>query len=65
MKVNKTIELPNGTVQFQGEITEEELDTVIMYGLNTLLALGAIKTTSAIPSLLEEDDDDEEDSTLQ
>jgi hypothetical protein len=67
MKVEKTIELPDGSLTFQGELTAQELDTVIMYGLNTLLALGALK-----PTVVEVDDEDqldlfdlEGDDTLQ
>lgn len=65
MKVNKTIELPNGTVQFQGELSEEELDTVLAYGLNTLLALGAINTTMSPQQLLDTDNEDEGSTKLQ
>ena len=61
MKVDKTIELPNGTVQFQGELSAEELDTVLAYGLNTLLALGAINTTMSPQQLLDTDNEDEEE----
>lgn len=42
MKVNKTIETPNGPITFQGELTNEELDLVIEVGLNFLLAQGAL-----------------------
>lgn len=66
MKVEKTVELPNGTVTFQGELTDSELDTVITYGLNTLLALGALKPTVITSDALEEfEEDEDKDSTLQ
>lgn len=45
MKVEKTIELPDGSLTFTGVLEGEELDTVITYGLNTLLILGVIKPT--------------------
>lgn len=70
MKVNKTIEMPDGSLTFQGELTAQELDTVIMYGLNTLLALGALKPT-VVEVDGEEDDgqldlfDSDGDETLQ
>lgn len=45
MIINKTVEMPDGTLTFQGELSATELDTVIQYGLNTLFALGALKST--------------------
>lgn len=69
MLVNKTIEMPDGTITFQGELKAAELDTVIMYGLNTLLALGALKPTIITEEGEEEqmelELDDDESSTLQ
>ena len=44
MIINKTVEMPNGSVTFQGELNAQELDTVLQYGLNTLFALGALQT---------------------
>lgn len=55
MKVDKTIEMPDGTLTFQGELTGQELDMVIMYGLNTLLALGVVT-----PTIINEDGEEEE-----
>lgn len=43
MKIDKCVEIADGTLQFKGELNSEELDTVIQYGLNTLFALGVIK----------------------
>lgn len=54
MKVDKTIEMPDGSLTFQGELKAEELDMVIMYGLNTLLALGALKPTVIMEDKSEE-----------
>jgi hypothetical protein len=44
MQVNKTIQTPEGTVQFQGELTQAELDMVLTIGLSMLLYQGAIKS---------------------
>lgn len=57
MKVNKTVEMPNGSVTFTGELEAQELDTVLQYGLNTLLALGALKTTTVYEDQLVEGND--------
>lgn len=46
MLVNKTIEQENGSVTFEGELSQEELDLVLTMGLNYLLAHGAIPFTS-------------------
>jgi len=42
MKIDKEIELPMGRVHFVGELTEEELDTVITLGLAMLLHSGKL-----------------------
>ncbi len=46
MLVNKSIETPQGTVKFEGELEQKELDFVLKIGLNTLLAAGAIPFTT-------------------
>jgi hypothetical protein len=46
MLINKSIETENGTVKFQGELEQEELDFILKIGLNTLLQMGAIPFTS-------------------
>ena len=46
MLINKSIETENGTVKFQGELEQEELDFILKIGLNTLLQMGAIPITS-------------------
>lgn len=45
MKIDTCVEIADGTLQFKGELNQQELDTVIQYGLNTLFALGIIKPT--------------------
>jgi hypothetical protein len=46
MLVSKSIETEKGTVKFEGELEQNELDFVIKIGLNTLLQLGAIPFTT-------------------
>jgi len=46
MLVNKTIETDKGTVKFEGELEEAELDLVLRIGLNYLLANGALPFTT-------------------
>jgi hypothetical protein len=45
MLVNKSIETPQGTVVFEGELSEQELDFVLKVGLNFLMQAGAIPMT--------------------
>ena len=40
MLINKTIETQDGTVEFKGNLLDEELDFVIEVGLNVILAQG-------------------------
>ena len=42
MKVDKSLEGPNGTVQFQGELSSEEVDVILGVGLNFLMQQGAL-----------------------
>lgn len=42
MEVRKTIETEQGTVKFEGQLTQEELDFVLTVGLNELLQQGAL-----------------------
>jgi hypothetical protein len=46
MLVNKSIETENGTVKFEGELEQNELDFVLKIGLNVLLTQGAIPYTT-------------------
>lgn len=46
MLVSKSIETPQGTVKFEGELEQVELDFVLKIGLNTLMQMGAIPFTS-------------------
>lgn len=45
MLVSKTIEMPDGTVKFEGELAPEELDMVLQVGLNWLLQQGVLPIT--------------------
>jgi hypothetical protein len=42
MLVNKSIETPEGTVKFEGELEQKELDFILKIGLNVLLTQGAL-----------------------
>ena len=42
MEINKTFKTAEGTVKFQGELSQEEADFVIQVGLNWLLQQGAL-----------------------
>lgn len=42
IEVNSTFKTPQGTVQFSGELSQEEADFVIKTGLNYLLSQGAL-----------------------
>lgn len=46
MLVSKSIETEHGTVKFEGELEQHELDFVLKIGLNTLLKMGAIPFTT-------------------
>ena len=41
MLVSKTLETPEGTVKFEGELTQEEANLVIECGLSFLFQAGA------------------------
>lgn len=42
MEVKKVLKTKNGTVKFEGELSESEHDFVLSVGLNTLLEAGAL-----------------------
>lgn len=42
MNVDKVLELPDGKVTFQGELSASEVQAIISVGLNTLLSKGAM-----------------------
>lgn len=42
MKITKTVELPDGKVQFIGELEGGQLDAVLTVGIETLLKLGVM-----------------------
>ena len=46
MHVNKSLETPEGTVKFEGELEPKELDLVLKIGLNYLLQMGALPFTT-------------------
>ncbi len=49
MKISKTLELNGEGVQFEGELSEAELDMVIGIGLNYLLQKGLLPFKSVNP----------------
>jgi hypothetical protein len=53
MLVNKSIETEKGTVKFEGELEQNELDFVLKLGLNLLLTQGAIPFTTAAKADME------------
>lgn len=58
MQINKAIETEQGTVKFEGELSQKELDVVLGIGLNYLLVKGAIANVTVV-------DDQENPDTLQ
>lgn len=44
MQISKSIETPEGTVKFEGEISGMELDIVLQVGLLTLMSRGVIQS---------------------
>lgn len=44
MKINKTIEMEDGVVKFEGELSEEEFNIVVEAGLAILLRMGVLST---------------------
>lgn len=59
MKIDTTLEKPDGTLQFTGELTGKELTAVVNYGLNTIFLLGLIKNVQIV------DEEDEPGETMQ
>lgn len=49
MKVDSSLETPDGSVKFKGELNSAEVDLIISVGLNALLLAGALpmKVTKA------------------
>ena len=47
MQVNKLLKTSEGTVKFEGELTEEEHEFVVNIGLATLMEQGAIPFVTA------------------
>lgn len=48
MKIDKAINTPEGTVQFQGELTADEVNFMVDWFLNTMLAHGALPFASVM-----------------
>lgn len=46
MLISKSIETEQGTVKFEGELEQNELDFILKIGLNTLLQMGSIPFTT-------------------
>lgn len=42
MEINKTVETPDGSVTFQGVLNADEVEFLISYAIQTLLAKGAL-----------------------
>jgi hypothetical protein len=40
MLVKKSVETPKGTVQFEGELSQQELDAVLQIGLSVIFMRG-------------------------
>lgn len=47
MQISKSIETPEGTVKFEGEISGKELDIVLQFGLLSLMSKGVIQAIVA------------------
>lgn len=54
MKISKSVETEDGTIQFAGELSPDEVEFIIGIGLNYLVKTGAIpfKVTSSGSSQL-------------
>lgn len=42
MKIDNVFETPEGKLHFTGELTQKELEAVVMVGLNYMFRVGAI-----------------------
>lgn len=47
MKVSQSVVLPEGVVQFEGELSQKEADLVVEIGLNYLIRAGAFPAVTA------------------
>lgn len=60
MKVNQSVELENGVVQFQGELSQQEADAILTMGLTMALANGAFpEVTKALFEAQKQDEADQ------
>ena len=64
MKIDTTVERPDGSLQFSGVLEGEELTAVINFGLNTIYALGLIKASNITYENEEDDEGEEEDGEI-
>jgi len=46
MKISKTIETPDGGMEFKGELNQEETDFMVEWFLNSMLSQGALPFTT-------------------
>lgn len=57
MKVNQVLQLPEGLVKFEGELSEKEANLVIELGLNYLIRAGAFPAiTEALQAAQKEEE---------
>lgn len=54
MHVTKSLETAEGTVKFEGELEQKELDLVLKIGLNYLLQMGALPFVTKVADQLED-----------
>jgi hypothetical protein len=55
MNVNHVVELPNGAVEFKGNLSPKEVAFLIEFSINHLLAIGALPFVEKNPNQLELD----------
>ena len=60
MNISQVIQLPEGEVNFNGQLTQEEADMIIKAGLVTLLCRGAFNVTQEGAEALSKAQKDEE-----
>lgn len=57
MKIDKVVELPEGTIQFTGTLGEAETNLVVEIGLNYLIRAGAFpQVTEALAKAAKEEE---------
>lgn len=58
MLVSKSIETPEGTIKFEGELEEKELDLVLKIGLNYLYQMGALPFVTKPSGMVQQFDEE-------